>query len=213
MSKSNSSLLYRFLVGSGRDDETLKQQTDHIHKILSVIAWGLLIVSLTRTALVFRSLPEQMGIHFLGMKWLTEDKGIAERFAVLLHGYQELDVTATKWLVFYPHGITLAALAANRLFVHIAGKVRTNEKLGESRSFKLRLALMLTLDIACLDVSIYFCAVWTELILRQMPLRALVTFAYAYIILMAFLELIMFAVMLRRGGKQEDINGNNTGNS
>ncbi|MCR5121281.1 MAG: hypothetical protein K6B74_02550 [Ruminococcus sp.] len=201
MSKLNNGLYYRFLVSSGNDNETLKHQTARIHKILSVITWGLLIVSLLRTALVFRSLPEQMGIHFLGLRYLTEDNGASEIFGIILHGFQELDVTSTKWLVFYPHGITLAALAANRLFVYIAGKVKPNEKLGESRTLKLRLALGLTLDISCFMESLYFCAIWTELILRQMPMRALVTFVCLFIILMSFFELIIFAVTANRGIK------------
>ena len=72
-----------------------------------------------------------------------------------------------------------------------------NEKrFSENSKLMLIDGLKLTLYIVGLVFTLYFCVIWTVQILRQQPMRVLFTQLYAVLNELAFLDMVLFTVML-----------------
>ena len=140
---------------------------------------------------------------------MPETNSLHERLMRILNEYQEIDVTAAKWLLFYPQLITLVMLAAGMILPVTAGRVRA--RMSKSAQLRIIEGLRIALDTAGLIFSVYFCGVWTYLILRQQPMRVLFTEIYAVLSLMTFAELTAFAVMVSKDEKTNK-KRKNTGN-
>ena len=204
-SAENNSLLYRFLASPGKDGETVMRQTRRVHMVLSTLAQGIFAVSLVVTLCFYPGLPAETGVHFIGLAYMPETHGFSEAVHRILHEYQEIDVYAAKSWLFYPYCVTGAMLLAGLLLPKLAAKVKT-KNMSESARRKLIEGLRITLDVVGLIFALYFCGVWTVQILRQQPMRVLFTELYAVLTLLAFLELILFLVMLSHEDRRKQTN-------
>ncbi|MBP3273077.1 MAG: hypothetical protein J6M17_12775 [Ruminococcus sp.] len=191
-------LLFNVISAWSEDIGVLKRRTLRIHRILSAVAWGLFIVSLIKMAVIFHTLPDKMGIHFIGLAYIEKGMNNREVLDFILHGYQHYDVVGTKWYIAYPYGITFLALAASEFAIRLS---KMKSKMNENDALMLRSGLTLALDAERFVCTVYFCVVWTELMIRQLEMRALFTLVYAFLAIGIFFDLILFAVQMRKKSK------------
>lgn len=191
----NNSLLYRFLTFPGKDSNTVRHQALLAHRIISSSARVTFLISLVVTLCFYPHIPAETGVHFIGLGFMPEIHGFSENIHRILYEYQEIDVIAAKVWLFYPYAITGLILLAGMLLPRLAGRLN-NKRFSENTKSILIDGLKLTLDIVGLVYTLYFCGVWTVQILRQQPMRVLFTFLFVILTILAFMDMVLFTVML-----------------
>lgn len=155
------------------------------HISLSVFAWGIFALSIIRTAIVWKSLPHIIGVHFAS------------------NG--TFDVFDSKWYIAYPYAIALIALIICEIIAFLSGKMRLGLRISEAGGRKIRSALKLQSSVTKLCLSFFFSGVWTDCIIRQQPLNT----SFAVFTLMAvLLSLVLFTtytlIIRLRDGKAKN---------
>ena len=189
------------LLGSRRGADTVKQRSEGLHKVLFVSGICLFLFGLTRLLLVYNSLPAELGVHFRGEAFVTEGMSVSERLRAALHGYQPYDVTGKKIMLFYPFAVSAAALAAS---VFIPKAVNRLGRRKSEAGARIKSALQTALDISALVVTAYFGMIWNEYTIRQLPMRMLFTWLYAFLVGLTAADLIIYAVNIRKRYKNRE---------
>ena len=148
-----------------------------IHIVLTVIAWGIFISSLIRIAVVWKSLPDTLGIHFA-------DNG-------------EFDVIGSKNWTLYPYLVSIGALVLCEVSALLSKKIKTGIKISEKGDKKIRTALGMFLDISKLGFSFFFSGVWADCVIRQHPLNTHIPAAVMWIMFFSFLVFVIAAVVIK----------------
>ena len=122
----------------------------------------------------------------------------AERLHGILRTYQPYDVTGNKILVFYPFFVSAAALLLGGWTIILLRRIVSRRAL-ENSGLKLRVisGLQIAFDISAFIVTLYFCGVWADRVIRQLPMRMLFTYIYGFGVIMIFFDLIIFAVDMK----------------
>lgn len=148
-----------------------------IHISLTVIAWGIFAASLIRFAVVWSSLPENLGIHFAS------------------DGY--FDMISKKSYAAYPYIVSIAALAFCELSALLSRKIKLGAKISENGDLKIRTALKLLLDVFKLGFSFFFAGVWADCVIRQRPLDTRIPAAVMLIMFSAFCAFVIAAIVIK----------------
>lgn len=167
-------------AGDGKTREVNKSMSRAvkiIHISLSVIAWGIFIASLVRFAVVWNSLPENLGIHF------ASDG--------------QFDMISKKIYATYPYIVTIAALAFFELSALLSRKMKSGVKISEAGDGKTRTALALLLDVFKFGFSFFFAGVWADCVIRQRPLNTLIPAAVMLIMVLAFCVFVIAAIVIK----------------
>lgn len=147
------------------------------HAALTVIAWGIFIISLIRIAFVWNSLPDRIGVHFA-------DDG-------------EFDLIDSKICAFYPYLVTIIALVFCEASVFLSKKIKMGLKISENGELKIRTALKMLLDIIKLGFSFFFSGVWADCVIRQHPLNTNIPMAVTLIMFLCFLAFIIASIVIK----------------
>lgn len=155
--------------------------------------------SLIRALTAYGSLPDELGVHFLGLRYIKDETGYRDFFRLMFHGgKQEYDVYGPKLWIFYPHLISSLAFLGSKLSVWLFGKLGKQSRMDGFKKSKLKQGLTLSLDMVTLDLCMYFCIIWNECILRQTEMRMIFTYGYALVAILCFFEMINFTLTLNR---------------
>ena len=194
------------LLGSHKGKDTAERRSEKLHRILSVIEICLFFFGLVRLLIVYGSLPAQMGIHFKGEGYIIEDMCFSEKMHMILHGYQPIDLTGSKIMLFYPFAISAAALIFDMIIPKIANRlVGGRSSVNAEVSVRIKAALQTSLDISAFSAVLYFSIIWNEYMIRQLPMRMLFTPMYAYVIIITLFDLVFYAVLVnKKYGKMEE---------
>lgn len=144
-----------------------------IHISLTVISWGIFILSLIRIAVVWNSLPDKMGIHF------SSDG--------------EFDIIGSKTGASYPYLVSIAALVFCEISALLSKKIKMGLKISEKGDLEIRTALKMLLDTFKLGFSFFFSGVWANCVIRQHPLNTAIP---AAVMLIMFFMFCVFAIAL-----------------
>ena len=180
------------------DDKTVLGRTALIHIIFRAISWVIFDISLLRMLFAYRKMPEQTGVHFKSVHEMTSGMTLAEKLCETFHAYQPYDVTGNKVLVFYPFFVSAAALLLGGWTIVLLRRIVSRRK-SESDGVKLRVisGVQMAFDISAFIVTVYFCGIWADRVIRQLPVKMLFTELYAMGIMLVFYDLIIFAVDIR----------------
>ena len=129
---------------------------------------------------------------------MTSGMTLAEKLRETFHAYQPYDVTGNKVLVFYPFFVSAAALLLGGWTIVLLRRI-VSRRTAENSGLKLRVisGLQIAFDISAFIVTLYFCGIWADRVIRQLPMRMLFTELYAMGIMLVFYDLIIFAVDIR----------------
>lgn len=148
-----------------------------IHISLTVIAWGIFIASLIRFAVVWSSLPENIGIHF------ASDG--------------QFDMISDKSYAAYPYIVTIAALVVFEISALLSKKIKTGVKISQNGDRKIRMTLGLLLDGFKLGFSFFFSGVWADCVIRQRPLNTAIPAAVMLIMFILFCVFVIAAIVIK----------------
>lgn len=148
-----------------------------IHIALTVISWGIFVSSLIWIAVVWNSLPDEIGVHFAS------------------NG--EFDVIDSKSYAAYPYIISLAALVFCEISVLLSRKIKMGMKMSEKGDIKIRTAFIMLLDILKLGLSFFFSGVWADCVIRQRPLNTNIPMAVMLIMFFMFLVFVIAAIVIK----------------
>lgn len=151
--------------------------TKTIHIALTVISWGIFILSLIRIAVVWNSLPDKIGIHFA-------DNG-------------EFDVIDSKIYAGYPYLVSLVALVFFEISALLSKKIKTGMKISEKGDIKIRTALRMLLDFFKLGFSFFFSGVWADCVIRQHPLNTNIPAAVMLIMFFIFFVFVIASIVIK----------------
>lgn len=158
----------------------MKKYIKAIHIIFTIVAWGLLCISLICFLFTWDSLPQEIGVHFDS------------------HG--SFDVISDKenvFRAFYPYIISLITLVFFEVFAFLSKRVKTGLKISETGERKLRWVSMIFSDIIKVDVTIFFSGNWGYSLIRQQPLNINITFYVTYVLLVSLLFLMVSIIFIR----------------
>lgn len=161
-------------------EKCMKQHTNTIHIIFTIVGWGLLCISLIWFLFAWDSLPQKIGVHF--------------------DGNGNFDVTSDKenvFNVFYPYIISLIVLVFCEVFAVLSKRIKIGLKINETGERKLRWASMMFSDIIKVDTTIFFSGNWGYSLIRQQPLNIDITFCVFYVFLAALLFLMVSIIFIR----------------
>ena len=151
--------------------------TKTIHIALTVISWGIFLLSLIRFAVVWNSLPDRLGIHFA-------DNG-------------EFDVIGSKTGAGYPYLVSIIALVFCEVSALLSKKIKSGIKISEKGDIKIRTALRLLLDFFKLGFSFFFSGVWADCVIRQHPLNTGIPAAVMLIMFFMFLVFVIASIKIK----------------
>lgn len=157
----------------------MKQSTNTLHIIFTVVGWGLLCISLLCFLFTWNSLPQKIGVHF-------DEKG-------------NFDVISDKENVFhafYPYIISLITLVFCEVFAFLSKRVKTGLKINETGERKLRWVSMIFSDIIKVDVTIFFSGNWGYSLIRQQPLNIGITFCVFHVLLVSLLFMVVSIIFI-----------------
>lgn len=173
-----------------------------IYKYMSLAAWAMFVYGVIRMLTALKGMPDEMGVHFLGSKYIVEDMTFFQKYTFILHGHQPYDVKGPKLWAFYPHAVTLGMLIFCMIAVRLVSKIRKTG-LGEKQRDKFMAAVKLALGAEQLIFSLYFCVIWVEYVVRQLPMRYLFTILYLECALGGSLFLLAYALILKGESDKE----------
>lgn len=148
-----------------------------IHISFTAAAWGIFAASLIRFAIVWSSLPENIGIHF------ASDG--------------QFDMISKKSYAAYPYIVTVAALAFFEISALLSKKIKMGVKISENGDRKIRTALKILLDIFKLGFSFFFSGVWADCVLRQHALNTNIPAAVMLIMFLSFCAFVIAAIVIK----------------
>ena len=148
-----------------------------IHIALTVISWGIFILSLIRIAVVWNSLPDKIGVHF------ASDG--------------EFDVIAGKNDAAYPYLVTIIALVFCEISALLSKKIKMGIKISEKGDIKIRTALRILLDIIKLGFSFFFSGVWADCVIRQHSLNTNIPAAVMLIMFFIFFVFVIASIVIK----------------
>lgn len=151
--------------------------TKTIHIALTVISWGIFILSLIRIAVVWNSLPDKIGVHFA-------DNG-------------EFDVIDSKIYAGYPYLVSIVALVFFEASALLSKKMKTGIKISEKGDIKIRITLRMLLDIFKLGFSFFFSGVWADCVIRQHPLNTNIPAAIMLIMFFMFFVFVIASIVIK----------------
>ncbi|SFD01126.1 hypothetical protein [Ruminococcus albus] len=180
------------------DDKTVIGHTAINHIIFRALSWLIFDISLLRMLFVYHKFPSETGVHFKSVHEMTAGMSVAERLHEIFHAYQPYDVTGKKILVFYPFFVSAAALLLGGWTIILLRRIVTRR--GSERSAEtLRIisGLQIAFDISAFIVTLYFCGIWADRVIKLLPMKMMFTQLYAWGILLVFFDLIIFAIDMK----------------
>ena len=186
------------IMGCDKDDDTVKGRTAIVHIIFRALSWLIFDVSLVRMLFAYRKMPKQTGVHFKSVREMTAGMNMAEKLHEIIHAYQPYDVTGNKWLAFYPFLVSAAAMLLGGWTIVLLRRV-ANRRDNENDGMKLRVVsgVQIAFDISAFIVTVYFCGIWADRVIKQLPMKMLFTDIYADAVFIVLLDLIIFAVDMK----------------
>ena len=180
------------------DDKTVIGHTALCHIIFRTFSWIIFDISFLRMLFVYHKFPKETGVHFKSISEMTAGMSAAERLHEILHSCQPYDVTGNRILVFYPFFVSAAALLLGGWTIILLRRIVSRRAL-ENSGLKLRVisGLQIAFDISAFIVTLYFCGVWADRVIRQLPMRMLFTYIYGFGVLVIFFDLIIFSVDMK----------------
>ncbi|MBQ8967701.1 hypothetical protein [Ruminococcus sp.] len=205
-SGKQESIFLWLLLGSRRGIDMVKRRSDSLHRVVFVLEICLFFFGLVRLLTVYGGLPAQTGIHFKGEAYIIEDMSFSETIHTILHGYQPIDVTGSKIMLFYPFVISAAALLFDIIIPKIAGRLAKRRSSDNAEvSVRIWAALQTALDISAFSAVLYFSILWNEYMIRQLPMRMLFTHSYGFLIVLSLADMVFFTVSVnKKYGKREE---------
>lgn len=153
-----------------------------IHRIINIIAWGVLLAVFVHLCIKWDGMPETTGVHF-------DSEG---RF----------DVYASKKFIAYPFVIGIVFLLLLQLGDSAAKKARLGVKMNSDGERKLREGIRLLLDANKLFIS-GIAAYWAELVIYQQNMKQRSVSAAMTVLFVMFLTLCISVPVLKRIHPQE----------
>lgn len=148
-----------------------------IHIALTVVSWGIFILSLIRFAVVWDSLPDRIGIHFA-------DNG-------------EFDSIDSKVWATYPYLVSIGTLIFCEISALLSKKIKIGLKISKKGDTKIRTALIMLLDIIKLGFSFFFAGVWADCVIRQYPLNTHIPAAVMLIMFFTFCVFVIASIVIK----------------
>lgn len=158
----------------------MKKYVNAIHITFTIVAWGLLCISLICFLFTWASLPQEIGVHFDS------------------HG--NFDVISDKeniFRAFYPYIVSLITLVPCEVCAFLSKRLKTGLKINETGERKLRWVSMIFSDIIKVDITIYFSGNWGYSLIRQQPLNIDIAIYVVDVFLVSLLFLIVSIIFIR----------------
>jgi len=147
-----------------------------LHRIVNIIAWGMLAAAFIHLCFKWNSMPEITGVHF-------DSDG-------------EIDVYASKKYIAYPYIVGTAFLLLIQLGDMAARKVRLGLKIASKGESIFRDEIRGLLDLNKLFVS-GLAVYWSELVIYQHSLWELPVMAGMLILFAAFLTVCVSVTVIK----------------
>lgn len=148
-----------------------------VHIALTVISWGIFMLSLIRIAVVWISLPDMIGIHFAS------------------NG--EFDIIDSKNHAAYPYLVSIVALVFFEISALLSKKIKMGMKISKKGDIKIRTALRMLLDFFKLGFSFFFSGVWADCVIRQHPLNTNIPAAIMLIMFFLFVVFVIASIVIK----------------
>lgn len=148
-----------------------------MHIVLTVISWEILVFSMIRIAVVWNTLPDNIGVHF-------DSNG-------------EFDVIGSKNYAAYPYVVSLVSLVLCEISALLSKKIKMGMQISEEGDKKIRMALGLLFDIFKLGLSFFFSGVWADCVIRQHSLNTNISVVVMLVMFLAFLVFVAAAIVIK----------------
>lgn len=148
-----------------------------IHRMLGAMAWTVLLISLFRMILSYGSLPQEIGVHF----------GSDGQF----------DVIANKIYAFYPIIVSFIVVILGELAAYAVGKVKAGMKISLRGQNQLRAVILIFIHVLKIGVLIFFSIMWTNCVIKQVPMNTLYATLLAWMLLGSILAFLIAVVVIR----------------
>ncbi len=148
-----------------------------IHRMLGAMAWTVLLISLFRMILSYGSLPQEIGVHF----------GRDGQF----------DVIANKIYAFYPIIVSFIVVILGELAAYAVGKVKAGMKISLRGQNQLRAVILIFIHALKIGVLIFFSIMWTNCVIKQVPMNTLYATLLAWMLLGSILAFLIAVVVIR----------------
>lgn len=133
--------------------------------------------NLIRIAVVWDSLPDEIGVHFAS------------------NG--EFDMIDSKNYVAYPYIFSIAVLVFCEISALLSDKIKMGLKINQKGDIKIRTALKILLDISKLGFTLFFAGIWADCVIRQIPIHTDTASFIALAMLISFFIFIIAVIVIK----------------
>ena len=125
------------------------------NKVITIVSWSLFIISLFRIFFSYKTLPNELGVHFAPNG--TFDV-IANKKDILLVGY--------------PYIMSFIILVISEVIVFSLNKIKPGFKITKTGETKVKELIKLLVNITKLFYTIYLSLIWSECMIRQVNINS-----------------------------------------
>ena len=162
----------------------MKKSVLMVHRICTILAWGIFVIGLIRTMVAYPGHPAEIGVHFAG------------------NG--EFDLIDAKWKSFYPLMISAIVLLITEVVQWLSGKVKAGFRLNEAGEQAVRSGFVLWVDLHKVLIVFFYGGVWVDCVVRQHGLNTLIPIGIIWIIFAGFVCFVGWTVFQRiRNGRKK----------
>lgn len=146
------------------------------HRLLTIISWLFLFVSLVYIIIIWPTIPQEIGIHF----------GPSGEF----------DMYDSKTYAFYPYGVGFGLLLIFEGLCLVARKVKSGMNITPEGEHVFRKVVTLLIDIGKLCTSTFF-TYWSICVIRQTALRVIVPQITVVILALSFIGTFIVTLLIK----------------
>lgn len=154
-----------------------------VHKMIGILSWGMLLFSFFYLLFIWKTLPEQLGVHF-------SHTG-------------EFDLYDDKVNAFYPYLVGGGVLLFCELMIWVAKRIKSGLKIDDRGERRLRMATVLCIDIVKGSITVFF-TYWSYCVITQSSMSTEVPRVAIVAAGIGFVWFMIAAVMIRiKYGRKE----------
>ena len=147
-----------------------------LHITITIAAWFMLVFSLVYLLVIYKKLPQEIGVHFSASG--------------------TFDLYDDKINAFYPYKVGFGVLIISELAIWLAKRIKSGLKVDEQGERRLKVAAILWIDLFKCSISVFFTH-WSYCVITQSVLSVLLVRVVIFTIGGGLLLLILAAVAIR----------------
>lgn len=148
------------------------------NKVITIVSWTIFIFSIIRILLSYKSLPNELGVHF------ASDG--------------TFDVVSNKsdyFMIGYPYIMTFAILIISEIIILCLDKIKVGFKITKKGELRLKELIKMLVNITKLCYTVYLSFIWSECMISQVNINS--TFMSIFVIIYLIIVVINFILIIK----------------